>query len=202
MVYPIKGCVGIAVKAAAVTSTGKATAGLSFPLLNSTELEPARVLALPGHLSYTCSPTVGAQEATYCAGLPFDRQWMVVQETTGKFVTQRQIPNLCKVRLSTDPTAHSSKRCVAGTVTLLKCAISPYLLVPPASCSPSCPHNSVHSTHVALLFNTNVVPLRHSCAVVAGDSQHCSRGVSWPTAGWRFHGAVSARNAAAAGASH
>jgi uncharacterized protein YcbX len=34
---------------------------------------------------------------TLCAGLPFDRQWMVVQESTGKFVTQRQVPNLCKV---------------------------------------------------------------------------------------------------------
>lgn len=41
--------------------------------------------------------TLQVTGACCSAGLPFDRQWMVVRESTGKFVTQRQIPKLCKV---------------------------------------------------------------------------------------------------------
>lgn len=85
-VYPIKGCQGIPLKSAAVTPTG----GIHAPP--------------PPPSPFSHSPHKVPPRTTR-AGLPYDRQWMVVREATGKFVTQRQIPKLCKVSASLPPEA-------------------------------------------------------------------------------------------------
>lgn len=79
-VYPIKGCMGVPVQTAAVTKTGRFV------------VEQGQ-----SHRRAVRAPSKSDAISWCCVGLPYDRQWMVVREGTGKFITQRQIPKLCKV---------------------------------------------------------------------------------------------------------
>ena len=69
-VYPVKGCKGIDVEAAYFERTGKLA---------------ERLLACSNCI-YTYN------KCKWCSGLAYDRKWMVVQESRGKFTTQRQKP--------------------------------------------------------------------------------------------------------------
>ena len=72
-VYPVKGCKGIDVKDAWFERTGKLFA--ENMLLGRIHL-----------ITPVC-----------CAGLAYDRNWMVVKEKKGKFTTQRQKPKYASV---------------------------------------------------------------------------------------------------------
>ena len=87
-VYPIKGCAGIPVQSAAVTSTGDGVHVIGRKCAG----DQCHTLVLSSDLS-----DLNPHTNLVLAGLPYDRQWMVVRESNGKFVTQRQIPKLCKV---------------------------------------------------------------------------------------------------------
>lgn len=65
-VYPVKGCKGIDVQCAHFEGTGK--------------------LAALHAIQNLCKKQIA------CSGLAYDRAWMVVQESNGKFKTQRQKP--------------------------------------------------------------------------------------------------------------
>jgi hypothetical protein len=47
---------------------------------------------------YDCNTFYDFNYVVLPVGLPYDRHWMVVREENGKFLTQRQLPQLCQVR--------------------------------------------------------------------------------------------------------
>jgi hypothetical protein len=104
-VYPVKGCRGIQVPAAAVMPTGE-DAGRGWR--HSTRVSLAqRVCVCATHRAATRGGQLrqhrhrndrGTPRDQRTTGLQYDRCWMVVRSDTGKFVTQRQIPKLCQVR--------------------------------------------------------------------------------------------------------
>lgn len=83
--------------------------------------------------------------AVTLTGLPYDRQWMVVREATGKFVTQRQIPKLCKVSVSLPPEAllcQSWGELQPGAAMVLSAPGMPQLQVPLTDPSASTANNT------------------------------------------------------------
>jgi uncharacterized protein YcbX len=122
-VYPIKGCQGIPLKSAAVTPTGV-------------------VVVRSRHCP---TPPDSRPPPPRTTGLPYDRQWMVVREATGKFVTQRQIPKLCKVSVSLPPEAllgQSWGELQPGAAMVLSAPGMPQLQVPLTDPSASTANNT------------------------------------------------------------
>ncbi len=79
------------------------------------------------------------------AGLAFDRQWMVVKEATGRFVSQREIPKLALVSLA-DATAATKHQ-----------ALLPQLLLDQPSVATSAPAPG-RGFAASLLYPCDIVP--------------------------------------------
>lgn len=77
IVYPVKSCRGVSVKQGAVADTGASR-------WNCVVLPSAQMCHL-------LEPTLPSRAPSY-AGFAYDRQFMVVLEKSGRFVTQRQLP--------------------------------------------------------------------------------------------------------------
>ena len=101
-VYPVKGCKGIELQSGVVTATGACDVDPQCSRRrrrpNTTLPTPARASPLRlHHRSRRPRPAPAA------AGLLFDRNWVIVKESGGRFLTQRQQPKLCLVEQAIVP---------------------------------------------------------------------------------------------------
>lgn len=84
--YPIKSCRPVDVRAAHVTPTGEETVACSA-ICRLLELQICAPVRHPSRQHGNLPPA----SLRWCAGFAFDRQWVVVREADGKFITQRQV---------------------------------------------------------------------------------------------------------------
>lgn len=102
-VYPVKSCRGVALQSGVVSATGALCGSRKLPIAMARTVAALggarrrrcccrrrRRLLAPCHISLASLPTVACWMPP--AGLLFDRQFMVVKESGGRFLTQRQFP--------------------------------------------------------------------------------------------------------------
>lgn len=194
-VYPVKSCRGVPLQAAVVSPTGACTGSRcrmqpciatdgSARLSQQQHPAAAAAAAAAGAASLLSSvwrpPTLlrpTARDCVRCAGLLFDRQFVVVKESGGRFLTQRQFPKYAPCWLATarcclraacpSPAPHccgvykSTRQILLCRMALAEVAIVPGGLLDGSVDLAACPD-------AALVLNAPGMPELKVCAHVTG----------------------------------